>query len=121
MEVPGIAYATTLRHTGVLYQTMYLVATAMGLAPCGLGNGDADLSARVLGLDYLQESSVGDFLLGTPAGGTEPPADPGEEWHMVNSPDWAIPLDGPRNAGRRRKVIRPVINVSRRPRALAPG
>ncbi|MFJ4360402.1 SagB family peptide dehydrogenase [Streptomyces massasporeus] len=95
----AMAYATTLRHTGVLYQTMYLVATAMGLAPCGLGNGDADLSARVLGLDYLRESSVGDFLLGTPAGGTELPADPGEEWHMVNSPDWAIPLDGPGKPG----------------------
>ncbi|MFE3740230.1 SagB family peptide dehydrogenase [Streptomyces sp. NPDC059134] len=90
----AMAYATTLRHTGVLYQTMYLVATAMGLAPCGLGNGDADLSARVLGLDYLRESSVGDFLLGTPAAGPVLPAEPGEEWHMVNSPEWALPPDG---------------------------
>lgn len=87
----AMAYATTLRHTGVLYQTMYLVASAMGLAPCGLGNGDADLSARVLKLDYLRESSVGDFLLGTPAAGPGIPAAPGEEWHMVNSPEWAIP------------------------------
>ncbi|WP_086563662.1 SagB/ThcOx family dehydrogenase [Streptomyces africanus] len=103
----AMAYATTLRHTGVLYQTMYLVATAMGLAPCGLGNGDADLSARVLGLDYLRESSVGDFLLGTPAAGTELPADPGGEWHMVNSPEWAIPLDGSGKQGGDEKSCAP--------------
>lgn len=60
----SIAYANMLRNTGAIYQTMYLIATAMDLAPCALGNGDADLSARVLGLDYLSESSVGDFLLG---------------------------------------------------------
>lgn len=86
----SIAYATTLRHTGVVYQTMYLVATAMGLAACGLGNGDADLSARVLGLDPLVESSVGDFLIGSrPAGdvlGGEPPA----AWRQVNSPEWPL-------------------------------
>ncbi|MFI6942103.1 SagB family peptide dehydrogenase [Streptomyces sp. NPDC050418] len=90
----AMAYATTLRHTGVLYQTMYLVATAMNLAPCGLGNGDADLSARVLGLDYLTESSVGDFLLGTLPPDAGIPADSGSEWHMVNSPEWALPPDG---------------------------
>jgi hypothetical protein len=31
---------------GVLYEAMYLAATAMGLAPCGLGGGDAALFAR---------------------------------------------------------------------------
>ncbi|MFD6888626.1 SagB family peptide dehydrogenase [Streptomyces sp. NPDC059957] len=86
----GIAYATTLRHTGVLYQTMYLVATAMGLAPCGLGNGDADMSARVLGLDYLRESSVGDFLLGSRAPDDSVAGEPGEGWEMLNSPDWTV-------------------------------
>ncbi|WP_217142842.1 SagB family peptide dehydrogenase [Streptomyces sp. AC627_RSS907] len=96
----AMAYATTLRHTGVLYQTMYLVATAMALAPCGLGNGDADLSARVLGLDYLQESSVGDFLLGTPEPDAGIPQDPGREWHMVNSPEWALPDSGSRGGPR---------------------
>ncbi|MFD0776074.1 SagB family peptide dehydrogenase, partial [Streptomonospora algeriensis] len=93
----AIAYATTLRHTGVLYQTMYLVATAMGLAPCGLGNGDADLAARVLGLEYLEEASVGDFLLGSrdpgdalpsPGEGRAAPEDDG--WRMANSPDWVL-------------------------------
>jgi SagB-type dehydrogenase family enzyme len=60
----GIAYAATLKHVGVLYQTFYLVATAMGLAPCGLGSGDADLAARAFGLDWARESSVGEFMLG---------------------------------------------------------
>ncbi|MFE9138817.1 SagB family peptide dehydrogenase [Streptomyces sp. NPDC007355] len=87
----AIAYATTLRHTGVLYQTMYLVATALGLAPCALGNGDADMSARVLGLDYLQESSVGDFLLGSRRPDDSVAGEPGEGWRMLNSPEWSLP------------------------------
>jgi SagB-type dehydrogenase family enzyme len=62
----SIAYALTLKHVGVLYQTMYLAATAMGLAPCAVGGGDADLFARAAGLDYYAETSVGEFLLGNP-------------------------------------------------------
>jgi SagB-type dehydrogenase family enzyme len=61
----AIAYANTLKHVGVLYQTMYLVATAMGLAPCALGWGDADLFAAAVGTAYYAESSVGEFLLGS--------------------------------------------------------
>lgn len=86
----AIAYSVSLKHAGVLYQTMYLVATAMGLAPCGLGSGDADLATRVLGLDYLHESSVGDFILGSrPAAASSavslPPA-----WRPVNDPQWGV-------------------------------
>jgi SagB-type dehydrogenase family enzyme len=60
-----IAYALTLKHVGVLYQTLYLVATAMGLAPCAVGSGDTAAAARALGLDWTQESSVGEFLIGS--------------------------------------------------------
>jgi SagB-type dehydrogenase family enzyme len=60
----GMAYATTLKNVGALYQTLYLVATAMGMAPCALGGGDADLAARTFGLDWASESSVGEFLIG---------------------------------------------------------
>jgi SagB-type dehydrogenase family enzyme len=82
----SIAYATTLRHTGVVYQTMYLVATAMGLAPCGLGNGDADLAARAFGLDYLSESSVGDFILGSrPAVDVSQGDELAPGWSLVNT------------------------------------
>ncbi|HKQ06362.1 MAG TPA: SagB family peptide dehydrogenase [Blastocatellia bacterium] len=61
----GMAYALTLKHVGVLYQTMYLAATAMGLGPCALGSGDADLFASVVGANYYSESSVGEFMLGS--------------------------------------------------------
>jgi SagB-type dehydrogenase family enzyme len=61
----GLAYALILKHVGVLYQTMYLVATAMGLAPCGVGVGDSDCFARAAGTDYYAEASVGEFLLGS--------------------------------------------------------
>ena len=61
----SIAYALILRNAGVVYQTMYLVATAMDIARCGIGGGDSDLASRVLKLDYLRESSVGDFVIGS--------------------------------------------------------
>jgi SagB-type dehydrogenase family enzyme len=60
----SIAYALTLKHVGVVYQRMYLAATAMGLAPCAVGGGDADLFARAAGTSYYAETSVGEFLLG---------------------------------------------------------
>jgi SagB-type dehydrogenase family enzyme len=61
----SMAYAVILKHVGVVYQTMYLAATAMGLAPCGVGSGNADLFARAAGTDYYAETSVGEFLLGS--------------------------------------------------------
>ena len=61
----SIAYALILKHVGVLYQTFYLMATGMHLAPCALGIGDADNFAQITGLDYYEESSVGEFLLGS--------------------------------------------------------
>jgi SagB-type dehydrogenase family enzyme len=47
-KYPARAYALTLKNAGVLLQTMYLVATAMGLAGCALGSGDSDLSRPAL-------------------------------------------------------------------------
>jgi SagB-type dehydrogenase family enzyme len=61
----SMAYATILKNTGVLYQTLYLAATAMGLAVCGLGNGNAELMARAIGTSYFEESSVGELMLGS--------------------------------------------------------
>jgi SagB-type dehydrogenase family enzyme len=65
----GLAYALMLKHVGVLQQTMYLVAEAMGLAGCALGSGDSDLFARAAGTDYNACTSVGEFVLGSRAGG----------------------------------------------------
>ena len=61
----GLAYALVLKDVGVIFQTMYLAATAMGLAPCAVGLGDSDLFAQAAGVDYYTETSVGEFLLGS--------------------------------------------------------
>ncbi len=61
----AIAYVTTLRNTGVLYQTFYLNAIAMGIAPCGLGSGNIREFALATGNDPLVESNVGEFMLGS--------------------------------------------------------
>lgn len=59
----SMAYAGILKNAGALYQTMYLVATAMGLSACALGGGDSDLFARAAGTRYTAETSVGEFIL----------------------------------------------------------
>jgi oxazoline/thiazoline dehydrogenase len=60
-----MAYALILKNLGILLQTMYLVATAMELAPCAIGGGDSDLFCEVIGTNYLEECSVGEFMLGS--------------------------------------------------------
>ena len=67
----SIAYALILKHVGVVYQNMYLAATAMGLAPCALGCGDSDAFARAAGIDYYDETSVGELLLGSLMGAAQ--------------------------------------------------
>ncbi|NUR91914.1 MAG: SagB/ThcOx family dehydrogenase [Nonomuraea sp.] len=92
----SIAYAVTLKHVGVLYQTMYLVATAMGLAPCGLGSGSLEPSSRILGLDWLRESAVGEFLLGSLPERLPPAEAEGHapDWRPGNDPEWAARAKG---------------------------
>jgi oxazoline/thiazoline dehydrogenase len=63
----SIVYSLVLKHVGIVTQTMYLVATDMGLAPCAVGIGDSELFSRISGLDYLSESSVGEFCIGCSA------------------------------------------------------
>ena len=59
----AIAYALVLKDTGVLFQQMYLVATALGLAPCAIGSGDSRLFAQAAGLEDTREAPVGEFAL----------------------------------------------------------
>ena len=61
----SIGYAVILKNTGVLLQTMQLVATSLGLAGCPLGCGNSDVFAHATGLNYYEEGSVGEFLLGS--------------------------------------------------------
>ncbi|MCQ4084274.1 SagB family peptide dehydrogenase [Streptomyces sp. RB6PN25] len=86
----GMWYALALKHVGVVQQTMCLVATAMRLAATPLGAGDIDTSSRAFGLDWREESSVGELALGS-----LPPDDECTTWccaaeaHPVNDPEWA--------------------------------
>lgn len=92
----GMWYAAILKEVGVLQQTLYLVSTAMGLAPCALMGGDSDAAARAFGLDWRVESSVGEFVVGPSPEANSLTSDypaAGNETALVvqpiNDPDWA--------------------------------
>lgn len=55
-----------LSDLGCLYQTMYLIATEMNLAPCPVGKIDEELVKNWTGLNWFEESHVGTFMLGVP-------------------------------------------------------
>jgi SagB-type dehydrogenase family enzyme len=55
-----------LSDLGCLYQTMYLVATEMNLAPCPIGKTDEETVKKWLNLNWFEESHVGTFMLGVP-------------------------------------------------------
>ncbi|XZF61879.1 MAG: PatA/PatG family cyanobactin maturation protease [Gloeotrichia echinulata DVL01] len=61
----SVGYSLVLKNVGVLQQNLYLVATNMGLAPCASGVGNSDAFGQAVGLNYLEESAVGEFLLGS--------------------------------------------------------
>jgi SagB-type dehydrogenase family enzyme len=61
-----IAMSLILSDLGCLYQTMYLVATEMNLAPCPVGGTEEELVKNWLELNWFEESHVGTFLLGKP-------------------------------------------------------
>ena len=60
-----IGYGLILKHIGVLHQTFYLVATAMQLAPSAIGGGNSEQFGKVANLNEYEESSVGEFSLGS--------------------------------------------------------
>jgi hypothetical protein len=62
----GTPYQLMLQEAGALYQTMYLAATALGLAPCAVGAFPELAVAEVLDLDPKDEPQVGLFALGVP-------------------------------------------------------
>jgi len=59
----SMAYRIVLLNAGAALQTMYLVATDMGLAPCAVGNGDPALFQAITGIDPMEETSVAEFAL----------------------------------------------------------
>ena len=62
-----IGYAAILKDVGVLMQTIYLAATAMGLGACAQGFGDTAAFVAATGVDELQECSVGSIIVGSAA------------------------------------------------------
>ncbi|WP_293010492.1 SagB family peptide dehydrogenase [Mycobacterium sp.] len=70
-----VSYATILKNVGALMQTMYLVATAMGLGVCAQGFSDTAAFVAATGVDELEECSVGSIIVGLPAQ-SRPPSRP---------------------------------------------
>jgi SagB-type dehydrogenase family enzyme len=64
-----ISYAIILKDVGVLMQTIYLAATAMGLGACAQGFSDTAAFVAATGVDELQECSVGCIIVGSRAPG----------------------------------------------------
>jgi hypothetical protein len=61
-QMHGETGLTSFYYTLGLLKMMYLVATGMRLAPCALGGGNFDLFCKVMGTNYLEERSVGEFV-----------------------------------------------------------
>ncbi len=59
----GVVYALILKHVGVIMQQLYLVATALNLAPCSMGDGDSELFARATSLNPWVDVCVGELML----------------------------------------------------------
>jgi SagB-type dehydrogenase family enzyme len=60
----SIAYALILKDVGVLVQTLYLLATDMGLGGCAIGIANIDLFAKMTGIEFHIEGPVGQFAIG---------------------------------------------------------
>ena len=60
----SIAYALILKDVGVLTQTLYLIATDMGLGGCAIGTANIDLFAKMTEIEFHVEGAVGQFALG---------------------------------------------------------
>jgi SagB-type dehydrogenase family enzyme len=64
----SIAYSLILKDVGVLMQTLYLVATEMGLGGCAIGITNIDLFAKMTGIEFHVEGPVGQFAIGRRSG-----------------------------------------------------
>jgi SagB-type dehydrogenase family enzyme len=60
----SIAYSLILKDVGAVIQTMYLMATDMGLGGCAIGTNNIDLFANLTGIEFHVEGPVGQFALG---------------------------------------------------------
>jgi SagB-type dehydrogenase family enzyme len=65
----SIAYSLILKDVGVLIQTLYMMATDIGLGGCAIGSANIDLFAKMTGIEFHVEGPVGQFAIGR---GTKP-------------------------------------------------
>ncbi len=65
----AIAYSLILKDAGILTQSLYLMASGMGLGGCAIGLSNIDQFERMTGIGYQAEGPVAVFALGR-----EPPA-----------------------------------------------
>jgi SagB-type dehydrogenase family enzyme len=63
----SIAYSLILKDVGVLTQTLYLMASGMGLGGCAIGIANIDQFARMTGTAFHIEGPAGQFALGRPS------------------------------------------------------
>lgn len=64
----SVAYSLVLKDLGVLTQTLYLMATGMGLGACAIGLANIEQFAKLTGLGFQIEGPVGQFALGSSRG-----------------------------------------------------
>lgn len=83
----GLAYRLALQHVGVLTQSLYLICTAMRLAPCALGSVNIEVAARAFGTDWRTEPCVGQFIVGREPG--DIPLRGTGSGQNVNNAEWA--------------------------------
>ncbi len=60
-----LSYSLILKEVGVVFQSVSLAATAMGLGACVLGVGNSRVFAQLTEIDPLVETSVGELRLGS--------------------------------------------------------
>jgi SagB-type dehydrogenase family enzyme len=60
----SVAYSLILKDVGVLLQSLYLMATDMGLGGCAIGTNNIDLFEKMTGIEFHVEGPVGQFALG---------------------------------------------------------
>jgi SagB-type dehydrogenase family enzyme len=68
----ALAYALILKDVGVLTQTLYLMATEIGLGGCAIGSTNIDLFAKMTGIEFHIEGPVGQFALGRGSTSADP-------------------------------------------------
>jgi SagB-type dehydrogenase family enzyme len=81
----GLPYRLVLMNAGVLIQNLYLVCTAMRLAPCAVGGVSSELAARAFRADWRTEPGIVQFIVGRAAVDDSHPG----WWHPANDGDWA--------------------------------